>query len=98
MFLSTTYLSSLVDGCFNKRLVLQWVRIVLRYFPICFYTFEAGFLQGNLKNKDRKLPKTFNSSFRYIDGVLSRNTTRFSDYLHQIYPNELEVNDTTDTQ
>jgi hypothetical protein len=59
---------------------------------------EAGFLQGNLKNKDRKLAKTFNSSFRYIDGVLSRNNTRFSDYLHQIYPNELEVNDTTDTQ
>jgi len=24
-FLSTTYLSCLVDGCFNKRLVFQWV-------------------------------------------------------------------------
>jgi hypothetical protein len=23
---------------------------------------------------------------------------RFGDYLHRIYPNELEVNDTTDTQ
>ena len=62
------------------------------------HAYEAGFLQENLKNKDRKLAKTFNSSFRYIDDVLSRNNTRFSDYLHQIYPNELEVNDTTDTQ
>ncbi len=24
--------------------------------------------------------------------------SRFSDYLHRIYPNELEVKDTTDTQ
>jgi hypothetical protein len=62
------------------------------------HSYEAGFLEGNLKNKYRKLAKTFNSSFRYIDDVLSRNNTRFSDYLHQIYPNELEVNDTADTQ
>ena len=26
------------------------------------------------------------------------NNSRFSDYLHRIYPNELEVNDTTDNQ
>ena len=88
----------LVDGWFSKRLVFQWVRIVLRYTPIRFYTYEANFLQGFLKNKYWKLPQTLNSSFLYIDDVLSLNNFWFGDYLHCIYPNELEVKDTTDTE
>jgi hypothetical protein len=31
-------------------------------------------------------------------GFLSLNNSRFGDYLHRIYPNELEVKDTTDIQ
>jgi hypothetical protein len=61
-------------------------------------SYEADFLEWLLKNKDRKLAQTFISSFRYIDGVLSLNNSRFGDYLHRIYPDDLEVNDTTDTQ
>jgi len=34
----------------------------------------------------------------YIDDVVSLNNSRFGDYLHHIYRNELEVKDTTDTQ
>ena len=34
------------------------------------HTYEADCLQGLLKNKDRKLSQTFNSSFRYIDDAL----------------------------
>jgi hypothetical protein len=60
--------------------------------------YEEDFLQGFLKNKDRKLSHTFKSSCRYIDDALSLNNTRFGDYLHRIYPNELEVKDTIDTQ
>jgi hypothetical protein len=51
------------------------------------WDYETDFIQGLLKNKDRKLDQTFNSSFRYIDDVLSPNSSRFSDYLHRIYPN-----------
>ena len=36
---------------------------------------EVDFLQELLKNKDRKLAHTFNSSFRYIDAVLSLNNS-----------------------
>jgi hypothetical protein len=57
--------------------------------------YEEDFLQGLLMNKG-KLAHTFNYS--YIDNVLSLNDSRFGDYLHRIYPNELEVKDTTDTQ
>ena len=59
---------------------------------------EADFLRGLHKNKDRKLPQIFNSSFCYIDDVLSLNNTRFCDYLHHFYLNDLEVKDTIDTQ
>ena len=54
-------------------------------------------IQGLLKNKDRKLAQTFNSSFRYIDDVLSLNISRFGVYLNRIYPNGIEVKITTDT-
>jgi len=36
--------------------------------------------------------------FRYIDDVLSLNNSRFGDYLLLIYPNELWLKDTTNTQ
>jgi hypothetical protein len=62
------------------------------------HAYEADFLQGVFKNKDRKLAQNSNSSFHYSDDVLSLNNTRFGDYLHHIYPNELEVKGTTDTQ
>ena len=60
------------------------------------YSFEAEFLDG-LKKKDKHLARSFNFSFRYIDDVLSLNNARFGDYLHLIYPKELEIKDTTDT-
>ena len=60
--------------------------------------YEIVFLQRLIKNNDRKLDQTFNYSYRYVDDVLSLNNSRFGDYLHRIYPNELEVKDTTVTQ
>ena len=35
--------------------------------------------------------------FRYIDDVLSLNNSRFGDFVDRIYPIELEIKDTTDT-
>ena len=83
---------------FSKQLVFQWIRIVPNYSSIFLPAYEEKFLQWLLKSKDRKLAQTFNSSFCYIVNVLSLNNSRFGDYLHRIYPSELEVKDTTDTQ
>ena len=60
------------------------------------YSYEAEFLDG-LKKQDKKLARSFNFSFRYIDDVLSLNNSRFADYVNVIYPNELEIKDTTDS-
>jgi len=35
--------------------------------------------------------------FRYIDDVPSLNNSEFGDFVDRIYPNELEIKDTTDT-
>ena len=50
-----------------------------------------------LKNNEKKLVRSFNFTFRYIDDVLSLNNSRFGDFVNRIYPIELEIKDTTDT-
>ena len=50
-----------------------------------------------LKKIEKKLARSFNFMFRYIDGLLSLNNSRFGDFVDHIYPIELEIKDTTDT-
>ena len=64
---------------------------------VFFYSYEADFIQGLLKKNEKKLARSFNFTFRYIDDVLSLNNFRFGDFVDRIYPNELEIKDTTDT-
>ena len=53
------------------------------------HAYEVYFFQRLLKNKNRKLAHTFNSSFRFIGDVLLLNKSRLGDCLHLIYRNEL---------
>ena len=46
------------------------------------------------------MAQSFNFKFRYIDDVLSLSNSKFGDfgdYLHLIYPPELEIKDTTES-
>ena len=61
------------------------------------YSYEAECMQSLLKKGEKVLARSFNFTYRYIDDVLSLNNSRFSDYLDQIYPDELEIKDTTDS-
>ena len=62
------------------------------------YSYEADFIQeGLLKKNEKKLTRSFNFTFRYIDDVLSLNNSRFGDFVDRIYPIELEIKNTTDT-
>jgi hypothetical protein len=54
-------------------------------------------LQGLLEKNEKKLVRSFNFTIRYIDDVLSLNNSRFGDFVARIYPIELEIKDTTDT-
>jgi hypothetical protein len=61
------------------------------------YSYEAEFIQGLIKKNERKLARSFNFTFRYIDDALSLNNSRFGDFVDRIYPIKLEIKDTTDT-
>ena len=52
---------------------------------------------GLLKKNEEKLARSFNFTSRYIDDVLSQNNSRFGDFVDRIYPIELQIKDTTDT-
>ena len=61
------------------------------------YSYEADFIQGLFKKNEKKLARSFNFTFRYINDVLSLNNSRFGNFVDCIYPIELEIKDTTDT-
>jgi hypothetical protein len=46
---------------------------------------------------EKKLARSFNFTFRYINDVLSLNNSRFGYFIDRIYPIELEIKDTTYT-
>ena len=61
------------------------------------YSYEADFIQGLLMKNEKKLSRSSNFIFRYIDDVLSLNNSRFGDFVDRRYPIELEIKVTTDT-
>ena len=61
------------------------------------YSYEADFIHGLLKKNEKKLARTFNFTFRYIDDVFSLNNSRFGGFVDRIYPIDLEIKDITDT-
>ena len=64
---------------------------------VFLYSHDADFIQGLLKKNEKKLARSFNIKFRYIDDGLSLNNSGFGDFVDRIYPIELEIKDTTHT-
>ena len=50
------------------RQVVGFLRV---HVDLLLLAYKVDFLQGLLKNKDRKLAHIINSNFRYLDHVLS---------------------------
>ena len=61
------------------------------------YSYEAEFIQNLVKQKKISVAKSFNLTFRYIDDVISFNNSEFNNYLSMIYPPELEIKETTES-
>jgi hypothetical protein len=60
---------------------------------LSLYSFEAKFIQKILREEYM----AFNSTFSYIDDVLSINNDQFHSFVDSIYPSELEIKDTTES-
>jgi hypothetical protein len=55
---------------------------------------EADFIKRLLKKNEKKLARSYNFTFRYIDDVLSLNNSMFGDFVDCTYSIELEIKDT----
>ena len=62
------------------------------------HAYEAYFLQGFSRIKIKQISPDLLFQLLLCRLFFSQNNSRFVDFLHRIYPNELEVNDTTDIQ
>ena len=61
------------------------------------YSYEAEFIQTLIKSGKRQSEsESLKFTFRYIDDVLLLNNSKFSDYINDIYPEELEKKETKD--
>ena len=63
---------------------------------LLLYSYEVEFIQKLLHEKKKSIAEAFNSIFGYIDNVLSINNDQFHLYVDSIYPDELEIKDTTE--
>ena len=61
------------------------------------YSYENEFLDKLIKEGKRKLARTFNLSYRYINDLISFNNKRFKEFISDIYPKELTVSETTES-
>ena len=64
---------------------------------IFLYSYEAEFIQSLLSTGRKQLASWFNFTYKYIDDVLSISNPEFENYLGQMYPVELEIKDTTES-
>jgi hypothetical protein len=87
-----------VDVFFNRQSAYLWVTTVLLFSPTCsFIRTRQTSYRGFSRKNEKKLARSFDFTFRYIDDVLSLNNSRFGVFVDRIYPIELEIKDTTDT-
>ena len=59
--------------------------------------FFGGIVTSQVREKEMTSRQCFNFTYRYMDDFLSRNNTEFENYLGQMYPVELEIKDTTES-
>ena len=55
------------------------------------YSYENEFLDNMIKGGHRRLARSFNLCYKYIDDLIVFNNKKFFNYLKEIYPSELTV-------
>ena len=64
------------------------------------FCYERDFMMSLSHDKQADVVDAFNTTFRYLDGILNINNVYFDNMVSQIYPSELQLNkaNTTDTE
>ena len=55
------------------------------------YSYESEFLDNMIRDGHRKLARSFNVCYRYIDDLIVFNNKKFGDYAKEIYSSQLTV-------
>ena len=55
------------------------------------YSYESEFFGNMIRGGHRKLARSFNLCYRYIDDLIVFNNKKFGDYVKEIYPSQLTV-------
>ena len=55
------------------------------------YSYENEFLDNMIRSGHRRLARSFNLCYRYIDDLIVFNNKKFLDYLKEIYPSQLTL-------
>ena len=55
------------------------------------YSYENEFLDNMIRSGHRRLARSFNLCYRYIDDLIVFNNKKVLDYLKEIYPSQLTV-------
>ena len=55
------------------------------------YSYKSEFLDNMIRGGHRKLARSFNLCYRYIDDLIVFNNKKFGDYVKEIYPSQLTV-------
>ena len=56
---------------------------------LSLYSSENGFPDNMIRSGHRRLARSFNLCYRYIDDLIVSNNKKFYDYLKEIYPSQL---------
>ena len=58
---------------------------------LILYFYESEFLDNMIRGGHRKLARSFNLCYQYIDDLIVFNNKKFGDYVKEIYPSQLTV-------
>jgi hypothetical protein len=84
-FLLTKYLLCFGGHAFQQTVGTPMGTNCALLADLFLYSYEADFIQGLLKKNEKKLARSFNFTFRYIDDVLLLNNSRLGIFVDRIY-------------
>ena len=92
-----TFSYSLGDDFFVWSLEFQWAPTVLA--DLFLFSYESDFLDNidflwQISSGHRKLARSFNPCFQYINDPIVSNNKKFWKYVKDIYPSQLNVEKT----
>ena len=71
---------------FVRSLEFQWVPTVPLLVDLFLYSCESDFLDNKIRSGHKKLARSFNLCFRYIDDLIVSSNKKFWEYVKDIYP------------